>query len=258
VSAERRVLKDERQRRILDVLDGEGRVVAAQLPALLDVSGHTVRRDLEELAEAGLLRRVHGGAVARSPVAPTYAEREEQSVEAKIAAARAAAALLEAGQVAIVDGGTTALHLVDNIAPGHTGTFVTHSPLVAAALGRRGARDVVVVGGTLDPGPMVAVGADTIRAYERITADICFLGVWSLHAEAGITGPYHEEAEVRRVLVDRADRVVGLTSSDKLGTVSAFTSAPATALTHIATEPGVPDQLLAPFRELGLTIVEGL
>ncbi len=257
MSAERRVLKEERQRRILDVLNGEGRVVAAQLPALLDVSGHTVRRDLEELAEAGLLRRVHGGAVPRSHVARTYAEREEQSVEGKIAVARAAAALLEPGQVAIVDGGTTALHLVDNIAPGHRGTFVTHSPLVAAALGRRGPRDVVVVGGTLDPGPMVAVGADTIRAYERITADICFLGIWSLHEAAGITGPYHEEAEVRRVLVERADRVVGLASRDKLGTVSAFASAPATALTDLATERDVPEDVLAPFRELGLAILLG-
>jgi DeoR/GlpR family transcriptional regulator of sugar metabolism len=254
VTSGRRTLKEERQRRILDVLDGEGRVVAAQLPALLDVSGHTVRRDLEELAEAGLLRRVHGGAIPRSSVARTYAEREEQSIEGKIGVARAAARLLERGQVAIVDGGTTALRLVDHIAPDHAGTFVTHSPLVAAALARRGARDVVLVGGTLDPAAMVAVGADTIRAYERITADVCFLGIWSLHPDAGITGPYHEEAEVRRVLLERADRVVGLASRDKLGTVSAFASGPATALTDLATEPDVPDELLAPFRDLGLAI----
>jgi DeoR/GlpR family transcriptional regulator of sugar metabolism len=251
------VLKEERQRRILDVLAAEGRIVAAELPARLDVSGYTVRRDLEELADAGLLRRVHGGAVPRSPVAATYAEREEQSVEGKRAVARAAATLLEPGQVAIVDGGTTALALVEAIPEAHRGTFVTHSPLVAAALARRQGADVVLVGGTLDPGPMVAVGAETIAAYGRITADVCFLGVWSLHAEAGISGRYHEEAEVRRVLVERADRVVGLASRDKLGTVSAFTSAPATALTHLATESGVPDEVLAPFRELGITVVAG-
>jgi DeoR/GlpR family transcriptional regulator of sugar metabolism len=249
------VLKEERQRRILDVLAAEGRLVAADLPGRLDVSGYTVRRDLEELAEAGLLRRVHGGAVPRSPVAATYAEREEQSIEGKRAAARAAATLLEPGQVAIVDGGTTALALVEEIPASHRGTFVTHSPLVAAALARRDGADVVLVGGALDPGPMVAVGAETVGAYRRITADVCFLGVWSLHAEAGISGRYHEEAEVRRVLVERADRVVGLASRDKLGTVSAFASAPATALTHLATEPGVPEELLSPFRELGIAVV---
>jgi DeoR/GlpR family transcriptional regulator of sugar metabolism len=113
----------------------------------------------------------------------------------------------------------------------------------------------VVVGGTLDPEAMVALGAETTRAYERITADVCFLGIWSLHPSAGITGRYREEAEVRRVLLERADRVVGLASRDKLGTVSAFASGPASALTHLATEAGAPGELLAPFHELGIEIV---
>lgn len=251
------MLKEERRRRILELLGTEGRLVAAELPARLDVSGYTVRRDLEELAEAGLLQRVHGGAVPRSPVAPTYAERERQSVDGKRATARAAAGLLAPGQVAILDGGTTALALADLLPVDHQGTIVTHSPLVAAALAPRRGIDVVLIGGTLDPGPMVAVGAETVRAYQRITADVCFLGIWSLHAEAGVSGRYHEEAEVRRVLVERADRVVGLASRDKLGTVSAFASAPATALTHLATEPETPEELLAPFRELGIEVVVG-
>ena len=72
------MLKEERQRRIVDLLRQEGRVIAADLPGRLGVSGHTVRRDLEELAEAGALRRVHGGAVPRSPVASTYAERARE------------------------------------------------------------------------------------------------------------------------------------------------------------------------------------
>jgi len=82
------VLKEERQGRILDLLRQEGRLVAAELPGRLGVSGHTVRRDLEELAEAGALRRVHGGAVPRSPVAQTYEERATQSVAGKQAVAR--------------------------------------------------------------------------------------------------------------------------------------------------------------------------
>jgi DeoR/GlpR family transcriptional regulator of sugar metabolism len=77
-----------------------------------------------------------------------------------------------------------------------------------------------------------------------------------LHREAGITGRYREEAEVRRVLVERADRVVGLASRDKLGTVAAFQSAPAAALTHLATEPDAPAELLDPFRELGIAIAQ--
>ena len=102
---------------------------------------------------------------------------------------------------------------------------------------------------------MVAVGAQTITAFRGISADLCFLGVWALHATSGISEAYYEEAEVRRVLVECADRVVGLVSREKLGTAAAFTIAPATALTHLATEPGVPDALLSPFRELGIRVL---
>ena len=245
-------LKEERHRRILTILGREGRVVATDLQRELGVSGYTIRRDLDELADARHLQRVHGGALARSAVATTYEERQTQSVDGKIAVARAAATLLQPGQTVIVDGGSTALHFVEAIPPDYPGTFITHSPPVAAALA---GREVVMIGGTLDARAMVCVGAQAIEAYSRITADVCFLGVWALHATAGMSGGYHEEAELRRVLVQRADRVVGLASRDKLGTTAPFGVAPATALTHLATEPDVPAELLAPFEELGLHVV---
>ena len=249
------MLKEERQRRIVEILHSEGRVVATELQRTLGVSGYTIRRDLDELAELRHLQRVHGGALARSPVAPTYEERSRQSIAGKTAVAHAAATLLEPGQNVIVDGGSTALALVDAIPPGHTGTFITHSPPVAASLGARPGLETIVVGGTLDPRAMVAVGAQTIEAYGRITADVCFLGIWSIHATAGISSGYYEEAELRRLLIGRADRVVGLASRDKLGTTAEFGIGPATALTHLATEPDMPAELLDPFAELGIKLV---
>ena len=230
-------------------------MVATDLQQSLGVSGYTVRRDLDELAESRHLQRVHGGALARSPVAATYEGRQGQSVAGKLAVARAAVTLLEPGQTVIVDGGSTALHLVEAIPADHTGTFITHSPPVAAALARLPGVEVVVIGGLLDPRAMVAVGAHAIEAYGRMTADVCFLGIWSVHAAAGMSSGYYEEAELRRVLVQRADRVVGLASRDKLGTTAPFGIAPATALTHLATEPDVPAELLDPFEELGIHVV---
>jgi DeoR/GlpR family transcriptional regulator of sugar metabolism len=251
------LLKGERQQRILARLATDGRVVATELQAALGVSAYTIRRDLDALAEAGRLQRVHGGAlaVARSPVATTYAGRGAQSVAGKREVARAAAGLLVPGGVAILDGGSTALALAAALPPGFTGTFVTHSPPVAAALAAHEGVEVVVVGGTLERRAMVTVGAQTIEAYKSIRADVLFLGVWSLHAEHGLSEGYHEEAEVRRVLLGCADRVVGLVTADKLGTVAPFGYGPATALTHLATERSVGDAALAPFVQLGLRIV---
>jgi DeoR/GlpR family transcriptional regulator of sugar metabolism len=249
------LLKGERQEHILDVLARTGRIVAAELQEELGVSAYTVRRDLDELAGAGRLQRVHGGALARSPVGRTYAERGRQEVAGKRAVARAAAALVEPGQVVILDGGSTALAVADALPEDLTGTFVTHSPPVAAALARLRDVEVVVVGGVLDRRAMVATGAEVVARYERVFADLCLLGVWALHPEHGITQGYPEEAAVRRVLLERADRVVGLASRDKLGAVAPFAVGPAAALTDLATEPGVPDELLAPYAELGVAVV---
>jgi DeoR/GlpR family transcriptional regulator of sugar metabolism len=111
------MLKEERQRRILEILASEGRVVGADLQRALNVSGYTIRRDLDELANDRRVQRVHGGALARSPVAATYEARQRQGVAGKIATARAAATLLEPGQVVILDGGSTALHLTARPSP---------------------------------------------------------------------------------------------------------------------------------------------
>jgi DeoR/GlpR family transcriptional regulator of sugar metabolism len=251
------LLKGERQQRILALLAGAGRVVATDLQGQLGVSAYTVRRDLDELADAGRLRRVHGGALAlaRSAVATTYAGRGRQSVAGKQEVGRAAAALLVPGQVVILDGGSTALAVAEAIPVGWVGTVVTHSPPAAAALAVHEGVEVVVVGGTLERRAMVTVGAQTIDTYKSIHADVLFLGVWSLHAEHGLSEGYHEEAEVRRVLLGRADRVVGLATADKLGTVAPFGYGPASALTHLATERAVDEGALAPFRELGIQVV---
>jgi DeoR/GlpR family transcriptional regulator of sugar metabolism len=251
------LLKGERQQRILDVLGASGRVVAADLQHELGVSAYTVRRDLDELAEAGRLQRVHGGALAlpRSSVATTFAARGGQSVAGKREVARAAAGLLVPGHVTILDGGSTAVALAEAIPAGYAGTVVTHSPPAAAALAAHAGVEVVLVGGTLDRRAMVAVGATTIETYRSIRADTLMLGVWALHAEHGLSEGYHEEAEVRRALLGAADRVVGLATADKLGTVAPFGYGPAGALTHVVTERAAGDELVAPFSELGIRVV---
>lgn len=252
------LLKGERQQRILAALAESGRVVATDLQAALGVSAYTVRRDLDELADAGRLQRVHGGALAlaRSGVATAYAaDRGAPSVASRREVARAAAGLLVDGQVAILDGGGIAPALAQEIPAGFRGTFVTHSPPAAAALAAHPGVEVVIVGGTLERRAMVAVGATTIDTYKSITADVLFLGVASLHAEHGLSDAHHEEAEVRRVLLGRAERVVGLATAEQLGTVAPFGYGPATALTHLATERATDDAALVPFSELGIAVV---
>src|SRR3984885_3739703 len=105
------MLTEERRSLILDRLRSQGRVLASDLTVEFDVSPDPDRRDLRELDEAGLIRRVHGGALPRHGDASAFASRARRAPEAKASIARRAAELVRDGQVVVLDGGTTTLQL---------------------------------------------------------------------------------------------------------------------------------------------------
>ena len=127
------MLSEERRDLILERLGRDGKVVAADLSAELAVSPDTVRRDLRELADAGLLRRVHGGALPAAVGARPYAVRREQAPEAKEAIARATSGLFRQGQVILLDAGTTTLEVARRLPPDLEATVITNSPPIAVA-----------------------------------------------------------------------------------------------------------------------------
>lgn len=250
------LLQSQRQERILGLLRGQGQVHASALAETFGVSNYTIRRDLDDLAEAGLLERVHGGAVLKSSVPRTYAERQAQSLEEKAQSVQGALSLLRENQLVIVDGGSTAALFVDAIPMHYPATFITHAPSIAAALVSREPADVILIGGRIDPFSRVAVGATTVGAYRGISADLCVLGIWGVNVREGVSSPYYEESLVRAAMVAAADKVVGLAIAEKLGTGGAFTVAPVTALTHLSVESGIDEDLLVPFLNAGVKILQ--
>jgi DeoR/GlpR family transcriptional regulator of sugar metabolism len=249
------MLKEERQARILEALESEGRVLALELTDLLGVSEDTVRRDLRDLAEEGKLRRVRGGALPRSEVASTREGRLRQASEGKKAVGKAAAGLVEDGQVVILDGGITAEYTALSLHQGLRATIVTNSPQVAVSLYEHPGVEIVMVGGRFYKDGIVNVGAEAVRAFERVRADVCLQGIWSLHPEAGITHPDYEESLVKRAMIEDAERVVALATAEKLGSATSFLVASAGALTDIVTEPSVSEGTLEPYERLGIRVV---
>lgn len=255
-ATEDNLLQSQRHERILELLRKHGQVHASALADTFAVSAYTIRRDLDDLADAGLLERVHGGAVPASTVPRTYSERQLQGRSEKAESALAALTLIEEDQLVLVDGGSTAALVVEALPARFPATFITHVPSVAAALAEKDPAEVILLGGRVDPRSRAAVGATTVQGYRSVTADLCLLGIGGIHILQGVTSPYHEEALVRAAMVAAADRVVGLAIGEKLGTAGAFRVAAATDLTHLSVERGVDDGLLTPFREAGVTIVQ--
>ncbi|GAA4625235.1 DeoR/GlpR family transcriptional regulator of sugar metabolism [Cellulomonas oligotrophica] len=219
------MLATQRQERILAEVLAHGAVRVADLVEALDVSDMTVRRDIAELARAGLVRRVHGGAVApespsRATEEPGFEAKRTWSSAEKTAVARAALADVEPGQSIVLSAGTTTWLLAQLIVADpalRPLTVVTNGLHVADALHGQRDLEVVLTGGTRTPSDAL-VGPVADATLGALRVDRAFLGVHGLDVD-GATAPNLAEAATDRALVRCAAATTVLTDHTKWGTV---------------------------------------
>lgn len=249
------MLTTQRKQLIIQRLVQEGQVVAKALSDEWGISEDTVRRDLRELAAEGKLQRVHGGALPASAAVGDLRVRQELAPDEKRLLGRAGAALVRPAQVVILDGGTTALQVVQHLPLDLRATVVTHSPVVAAALAGHAHIEVLSLGGRLYRHSMVNVGASVMEAAERLRADLFLMGVTGVHAEAGLTTGDFEEATVKRALHRRAAETVVLASTDKLGAASTFTVATLNELATLVVPAAAPSRMRKELQATGVNLL---
>ena len=247
------MLTAERRRAILGRLERDGKVVASELVAALGVSEDTVRRDLRELAAGGLVQRVHGGALPPAPPAASFDQRLQVAPEAKAHLAEAALPLLESASVLLLDGGTTALELARRLPRERYWTVLTNAPPVAVALAQHPRAEVILIGGRLLKDSQVTIGSAAVDALRQVHADACVLGICSLHPELGVTATDHEEAHVKRAMVQASAEVIALATADKLRTMSPWFVAPLADVTHLVTD--ADDDLASDYARAGVSVV---
>jgi DeoR/GlpR family transcriptional regulator of sugar metabolism len=236
------MLAAQRRDLLLERLRVDGRLVAKDLAVELGVSEDSVRRDLRELAAAGLCQRVYGGALPISPAIADVAGRERVEPASKERVAAAAARLVVPGCTAIIDGGTTALAVVRALPLDLAATVVTHSPTVAAALVDHRDVEVFLLGGRLFKHSLVTCGAAAVEAAQGVIADLFLLGVTGVHHEAGLTTGDADEAAMKRALARRAADTYVLASAEKIGAASRFAVLPLGDVTALVTDadPAAP------------------
>jgi DeoR/GlpR family transcriptional regulator of sugar metabolism len=248
------MLTSQRKNVLMEVLRRDGQIVATQISAELGVSEDTIRRDLRELAKEGLLQRVHGGALPTSPALGDFAARQQIATDDKAAIGRAAAALVQPGQVVFVDGGTTCAQLVRALPRQLRATVVTHSPSIAMELMEHPDIEVIMLGGRLFRHSIVGVGATTLEAIAQIRADTFFLGVTSLHPELGLSTGDYEEACVKRALCRAAAETIVLASPEKLATASPYRIVGMSEIAGIVLPAATPADIMQPYRDLGIAL----
>ncbi|MES2648896.1 MAG: DeoR/GlpR family DNA-binding transcription regulator [Bacteroidota bacterium] len=251
------MLKEERLDFILQKLHANQVVKLGDLSLSLNVSEDTIRRDIETLDRNGLCSKVRGGAVPHSPNKKqhSFKERVNASEEQKTIIAQKALELIQPGSTILLDGGTTTFKLASLLPLNMPLTVISNSIPVANALMEHPLVEVILAGGRIFKSSQVTMGMETLRLLEKVRVDICFTGICSLHLQLGVTAPNFDESETKRVMLQSANKVVAITTHDKIGTAESFKVCDLADVDTIITEISNTDESFAPYKALGIQIL---
>ncbi|MCA0397788.1 MAG: DeoR/GlpR family DNA-binding transcription regulator [Bacteroidetes bacterium] len=247
--------KEDRHKAIIKEINLHNKVLCIDLAAMLKVSDDTIRRDIQELADAGKVLKVHGGAVGLSFVAPFNLDYEVYAQQAKQQIAEKAIRLLKNDSVILTEGGTTILELAKMMPQHLKATVFTVSPQVAITLSSYSNLDVFTIGGRLQKNANLHVGSFTINQLADIKADICLLGANAFSLEEGLTDLDWEVVQVNKALIRASRKVAVLAISEKLNTIQAIRICPVDTIDYLITELDENHDLLADYRSSHLKLL---
>lgn len=242
-------LAEERRQSIVELVDRQGKVLAAELAQQFQTSEDTIRRDLRDLDAAGLLRRVHGGAMRRTRAEPSFGQRADADAARKGVLARALAESVQPGDTVLVDAGTTNLAFVRLLEDGHAATIVTNSPRIALELGHMRTTRVMLLGGTYAGHADAVLGAHTVAEIRRLRVNLAVVGACSVEADRGLGAGNSEEAEVKGAMLAAASRRVVAALNERLEAPAPFLIAPLSEVDQLVLEADVAPDVLARLRQ---------
>lgn len=251
------MLASDRKHKILELVEREGSLASAKVASALGVSLMTVRRDLEELEERGLLQRVHGGAQALGEHEAAYGLRRRREFEAKRRIGLFAANLIQDNETVYLDAGTTTMEVALGLRRRKlSGVFVvTHSVNIAAELSGLAGITVYQLGGEIYRQTYSAVGPRAISALNDFSFDRAFIGCQGFDLNAGITNSNLAEVDIKLAAI-RCSRWACLVADATKNTHVSFARiAPLSAVQAILTDARLPEPDLAALLGAGLEVI---
>jgi DeoR family transcriptional regulator of aga operon/DeoR family fructose operon transcriptional repressor len=221
------------------------------------VSIETIRRDLEFLETEGHLRRVYGGAVLNDFYRPEQAlsQREQANNPQKQAIGKLAADFVEDEDIIYIDSGTTTMELTKCLGAKRNLTVITNALLIAqeALISNRDCR-VIMLGGELRRNELATSGASTMAELSNLYMTKAFLSAGGISLKSGITDYDLHEAESRRLVPQRAQKIFMLVDYSKFGITTMNYIMPIEEISVLITDWNVPESVLEPYRSKGVEI----
>jgi len=235
---------DGRKKQIMHKLAELGQVRVQELALGLEVSEETIRRDLERLDREGKLKKVYGGAlqVAYGAVEPSIERKHASHVREKQAIGRLAASLVQDGDSILLGNGTTVIEMIRFLQDKHHLTLITHyTPALLTAMELFNGK-IIFIGGEIDVGHQSANGPLAHGMLANLKVDKAFISAGGVSVEEGISDYDLEEAEISRLMTQRAQTTVVLADSSKLGRTAFAHIGPLALADTLITDAGCPEE----------------
>ncbi len=245
-----------RQRELLDHIRSHGVRQVHELARTFGVSPSTVRRDLDGLAQRGLIERHHGSAVSTDQrVLTTWTARQHTNPDRKKRIGETAVSLIAPGSTVLVLGGTTTDAMLAALPPRFELTVITNSLGVAGRLAYHSGIDVVVLGGLMRRTEMSLLGPLTTAALAEFTIDTVFTGAYGIDAQHGLSRTNLVEVATERALLASGSRLVVLADASKLGRHGAARLTRIGAVHTLVTNTDADQAHLATIRAAGVEVL---
>lgn len=231
-------------------------VSITELCDVFKISINTARRDIAEIVSKTDLEKTYGGvSVAQNQLPPSFKERTKVNLKVKERLGRAAAKLVQDGEVIFVDGGTTTCHLIDYLAQKENVTIITHSIDVITRAFAYPNLDVIVIAGKLNR-QTFSFTNQIGNVLEKYNISKAFMATTGLTLENGATQVVDFERAIKTEAVNKSDRVIFMLESEKVGKVCLYTTCEAKNINTIIIDKMPDDAFVEGFSKLGGSIIQ--
>lgn len=249
------MVREKRFNYILDKLHHLSEVGFSELSSDLQVSEDTIRRDIDALANNGLLLKIRGGAIPRSYNPLSFKERIGHLQDDKETIALKAQTLIKSGQTVFMDGGTSVYTLVSLLSTNVKLTVITNNIAIIPVLSSYPNVELIVLGGKYLKQTETVAGHQAIKMVENFQADLYFMGVCALDMAKGVTASFMEEAELKQAMIEQSGISVALSTFDKLGTFEPYRVCPIESIDYMITETDSGHGHFKSFKEAGIKVL---
>lgn len=249
------MIREKRFNFILEKLQNNNEVGFSELSGDLNVSEDTIRRDIDMLADNGLLLKIRGGAIPRSHNPLSFKERIGHLQDDKEIIALKAQTLIKSGQTIFMDGGTSVYTLVSLLSTDIKLTVVTNNTAIIPALSAYSGIELIILGGQYLKESETIVGYQAIKMAENFQADLYFMGVCALDMQKGVTAIYMQEAELKQTMLAHSSMAIALSTFDKLETYESYRVCSLQSLDYVITEMDSQNERFEPYKKAGIKVL---